>query len=301
MRNDSVDRRYADTPTMRLSAHTPFRPYAQTAIRPRAIVVATDGRAASDAALLAAHRIAPLGAFGVVTVLSTSGSSDCPTGYVLDRAATADAAARIRAQFERLFGSAEDVYVETRSGYPPAVLAAYAETHDIDLLIVGIGRPKVIDRLLGDESTLRLARMSKTPIFAVASGSAVPPRRVVVGIDFTATSIQAAHLAVELAAPDAELVLAHVETPDARSRPDASLRRVVEVVQTGFCGRVSGRLLHGDAATELLALSLDWDADAIAIGLHGHGPEDRAAIGNVATRVVRCASCSVIVAPRNAS
>ncbi|HEX4683165.1 MAG TPA: universal stress protein [Gemmatimonadaceae bacterium] len=288
---------------MRPTAHTPLRPYARTSIRPDGIVVASDGRAASDAALLAAHAIAPLDTFGVLTVLtvlSKSAAADCTIEPVYDRAAIADNAARIRAQLERLFGSADGVRVETRSGYPPAVVAAYAETHDIDLLVVGIGRPRVIDRLLGDESTLRLARLSKTPIFAVAGGVAVPPRRIVVGIDFTPTSIQAARLAIDLAAPDAEVLLAHVETLDARSRPDASLRRVVEVVQTCFCGRVKSQLLRGDAATEVLALATDWNADAIAIGLHGHGPEDRAAIGNVATRVVRCASCSVIVAPRKA-
>jgi nucleotide-binding universal stress UspA family protein len=268
---------------------------------PHGILVATDGRTPSDAALLAARKLAPVGTFGVLTVLPTDISAERPLDVVADRGALAEHVAGIREQVARLFGERADVRIETRTGYPPAVLAAFAQTHGTGLLIVGIGRPRVIDRLLGDESTLRLARLSKTPILAIAEQRHVPARRIVVGIDFTPTSARAARLAIGLAAPDAEVVLAHVETPDARMRADAGLRRLIETVQTGFCGHVHGRLLHGDPATELLALAGDWNADAIAIGLHGHGPVERVGIGNVAARVVRCASCSVIVAPKGAN
>jgi nucleotide-binding universal stress UspA family protein len=265
------------------------------------IIVATDGREAADAALLAARALAPVGPLGVLTVVPIE--SVAASAGEGDKSATgaAEQIALIQGQIERLFGEGTGVHIESRLGYPPAALTAYAETHGAGLLVVGIGRARVIDRLMGDESTLRLARMSKTPIFAVAPDRSVPARRLIVGVDFTQASVRAARLAVELAMPDADIVIAHVETPAERAWPESSLRRVVDAVQTGFCGNVYGRWLRGDPATELLALASGWGADAIAIGLQGHGQfncGEPAGIGNVATRVIRCASCSVIVAPR---
>jgi nucleotide-binding universal stress UspA family protein len=60
-------------------------------------------------------------------------------------------------------------------------------------------------------------------------------------------------------------------------------------------------VVHGDAASELLELATRERADLIAVGARGHGPLSRVAIGAVTTRIVRCATCSVLVAPRDAS
>ena len=284
---------------MSLALHpTPITHRLPPAAWPHGIVVATDGREPADAALLAARALAPIGTLGVLGVIPTE-AAETPSSTRGDSAAmVAEQVSVIQRQIERLFGEGVDVRIETRLGYPPAALAAYAETHGAGLLVVGIGRPRVIDRLMGDESTLRLARMSKTPILAVAPDRSIPVRHVIVGVDFTPASMRAARLAIELATPDAHVVLAHVQTPAERAWPESSLRRVIDAVQTGFCGNVHGRWLRGDPATELLALAHSWGADAIAIGLHGHASDERVGIGNVAMRVIRCASCSVIVAPR---
>ena len=238
-----------------------------------------------------------MGSFGVLSVIP-SNTSTTPFDARVDPTDAAEQLALVKAQIERLFGDSVSVPIETRAGYPPAVISAYADTHESALLIVGIGRPRVLDRLSGDESALRLVRLSRTPVLVVAEGRATPPRRVIVGMDFTPTSVEAATLARELAAPDAGIVLAHVGTPDGRAMPELGMRRMVETLQTGFCGRITSRMLRGDPATELLSLASEWSADALAIGMHGHGALDRVAIGPVAMRVVRCANCSVIVTPR---
>lgn len=266
---------------------------------PNGLLVASDGRAPSDAALVAARKLAPQGAFGVLSVLPTTTHLDRPNETPAETMTSDQHTAMIESQIERLFGESADAWVETRLGYPPAVLASYADVHGASLLIVGLGRSRVLDRLLGDESTLRLARLARTPILAVAPQCAVPARRVVMALDLTATSMHAARLALDLAAADADVVAVNVESGEGPADRDAAIKRAAQALQTGFCGRVTSRLLRGDPATELLGLANAWDADLISIGLHGSGPAQRVAIGNVAMRVVRCASCSVIAAPRD--
>jgi nucleotide-binding universal stress UspA family protein len=155
----------------------------------------------------------------------------------------------------------------------------------------------VRDRLLGAEHTLRLARMTKTPMYAVAPDRGSPPGRIVVAMDFSATSLRAARLALTVAAPDAEILLAHVTTPAGRAAPVGAMRRLVDGLQTGFCGRVTAVDLVGDAGTEILGLAIAQNADAIALGTQGTAPKRNGVAGPVATRVIRCSSCSLLIAP----
>ena len=264
------------------------------------IVVASDGRAPSDAALIAARKLAPHSTFGILSVLPSTSSRE--RALFPDDVLTVDGqAALIDRQLHRLFGEAPDVWIETQCGEPPAVITAFAETHRTPLLITGIGRPRVLERLLGDESTLRLMRLAKTPVFAVASESAVPARRVLIAMDFAPSSIRAARLGLAIAAPQADVLVAHVCATAAPIPPDERLHRLRDTLQTGFCGRITARVLRGDPATELVALANAWRADVIAIGLGRHAHIERAGIGAIATRVVRCASCSVIAVPDDSS
>jgi nucleotide-binding universal stress UspA family protein len=261
------------------------------------IVVATDGRTPSDNALVAAHALAGRSAFAVISVIAEAASKDRTAGWGRTPETPGAHYDLVQAQVHRVLGDSADAWIEVRRGYPPAVLASYAESHRAALLIAGLGRAGVLDRLLGDESALRLARMAQTPFYAVAAGRPTPPQRIVVATDFTATSMRAARLALALASPCSEILLAHVCTPAGRVASEGSLRRQAELLQDGFSGRVRGVELRGDAASELLGFAKERDADAIALGAHGHGAVVRCTMGPVATRVVRCAPCSILLAP----
>ncbi|HEY4132004.1 MAG TPA: universal stress protein [Gemmatimonadaceae bacterium] len=263
------------------------------------ILVASDGREPSIAALIAARKLAAHVTFGVLSVVPSSVSRERARRSAEETIDRDERAAVIEAQLQMLFGESPDVWVQTCSGDPAAEITSYADRHGTRLLITGIGRARVIERLLGDESTLSLVRLSKTPILAVAPGCEVPPQRVVVAMDFTPTSVRAAHLGLALASPQAEVIVAHVWPQGSPASPEGAARRMVDALQTGFCGRVTSHVMHGDPAAELLALANSWRADAIAIGLHGHARAEHVGIGTVAMRVVHCASCSVIVTPRD--
>jgi len=274
------------------------------------ILVATDGREQSDAALRAARRLVASGPLGILTVLPPHATRDA--SEFGESAELLDAVARqalVEAQVQRVVGDGAETWIEVRSGYPPAVLAASAVSHRA-LLVVGIGRPRVMDRLRGDESTLRVIREARTPVLAIAAGSEIPPRRVVVAMDFSETSLAAARLAVGLAAPRAEVIVVHVAPRSSEiawgsgavayhGDPTTALEHCMRQLSRPYDVRLTSHVAHGDVASELLELATRERADLMAIGAHGHGSPSRVAIGAVTTRVVRCATCSVLVAPRN--
>ena len=279
----------------------------EVAREPLHVLAATDGRPQCDHALLAARRLDAQGTLGVLTVLPRQ-VADVATDPEIDDRDLIALRSRVAWQLRRVLGHDAKTQVDVRSGDAPIVLASAATSSD-SLLVVGIGRPKVCDRLLGDESTLRLVRAARTPVLAVAPGCALPAHSVLIAVDFSATSFAAAQLALRLAAPRANVLLVHVAprrgeitwgsgASGFRGDADLALEHWTERLRRGFDGSLCPTVLHGDPATELLAIAAHRSCDLVAVGAYGHGPADRGDIGSVTARLVRCASQSVLVVPR---
>lgn len=166
-----------------------------------------------------------------------------------------------------------------------------------------------MDRLFGDETALRLVRVSSVPVFAVASGTSRLPARIVVAVDFSETSLRAARLALEVAAPRAAIYLAHVGSRDSMLRAwngsgttyknevRGALDKMRKQLRVPRGTSVQSIMLQGDPATQLLAFASTVGADVIATGSHGHGFITRMIVGSVTTRILRCATCSVLCVP----
>jgi nucleotide-binding universal stress UspA family protein len=181
------------------------------------------------------------------------------------------------------------------------------------MIVAGLGRHRVSDRVFGDETALRLVRMADVPVFAAANGLTRAPRRIVVAADFSETSRRAARLAFDVAATNATIYLAHVAPRDSslydwtghgstyKQDAGVALQRAREELRIPAGTMVQTVLLQGDPATELLAFAASVNADLIATGSHGHGFVARLLIGSVATRIVRCSTCSVLTVPHAAA
>ena len=286
--------------------HEKGGPSSQVAREPLHVLVATDGRPQSDHALLAARRLDAAGTLGVLSVVPRP--SDVASDPEIDDRERIALRFRVDWQLRRVLGNDAKTRVDVRAGDAATVLAEAAASDD-SLLVVGIGRPKVCDRLLGDESTLRLVRAAKTPVLAVAPGCALPAHSVLIAVDFSATSFAAARLALRLAVPGATVLLVHVAARRGeitwgsgasgfRGDVDLALEHWIQRLRLGFIGTISPIVLHGDPATELQAIATHRACDLVAVGAHGHGPADRGDIGSVTARLVRCARQSVVVVPR---
>jgi nucleotide-binding universal stress UspA family protein len=278
------------------------------------VIVATDGREQSDAALIAGRLFAEdPDALRVATVLSPvpimTPEAAIPISPDVEASRRADLKRGVQSQMARAWGGAELADVEIYEGDPATTIARLAHESNAAMIVSGLGRHRVIDRLFGNETALRLVRVSAVPVLAVTNGLTHAPRRIVVAIDYSETSLRAARLALEVAASSATIYLAHVAPRDSTLydwngwgssyKQDAgeALQKIREQLRVPPGMILQRVVLQGDPATELLAFATSVNADLIATGSHGHGFVTRMLIGSVTTRILRCATCSVLTVP----
>jgi nucleotide-binding universal stress UspA family protein len=279
------------------------------------LIVATDGRIQSDAALTIGQLLAGANdAMRVVNVLKPIPIlPDVPMTLSPNAIASrrADARHELIGQAVRVLGDDRDV--ELRDGDPATVISRLAHGSNAVMIVCGLGRHRVADRIFGDETALRLIRMADVPVLAVAKGVARVPTRIVVAVDFSETSLRAARLSLQLAGAKAAVYLVHVAPRDgvlydeaysgAHYKHDAgnALLKMRDLLRVPKGATVQNVLLQGDPVTELLAFAASINADLIATGNQGHGFVARMLVGSVTTRIVRCATCSVLTVPHAAA
>jgi nucleotide-binding universal stress UspA family protein len=285
------------------------------ASRSARIIIATDGRTQSDSALIVGRLLAESrDAAHVVTVVKPMpiiAEVPYPAPNEVDAARNDAIRREIAGQMTRTWDDEFDI--DILEGDPATVISRLAHKTGATMIVSGLGRHRVTDRVFGDETALRLVRMADVPVFAAANGLSRAPRRIVVALDFSETSRRAARLALEVAATNATVYLAHVAPRDsslydwkgqgATYKQDAgnALQRAREELRVPSDMLVQTVLLQGDPATELLAFAASVNADLVATGSHGHGFVARLLIGSVATRIVRCSTCSVLTVPHAAA
>ncbi len=284
------------------------------ASRAAPIIIATDGQEQSDGAVAMGRLLAgSTDAIRVVTVLEPVPlipEVPIPIPIDIENAQRAEAKHEAAVRANRVL--AERVDVEVHDGDPATVIARLAHQAGATMIVAGLGRHRVTDRVFGDETALRLIRAADVPVFATAPGANHASRRIVVAVDFSETSLRAARLALDVAAPGATIYLVHVAPRDSSFYDWKSwgaaykvgvgdrLQRTREQLRIPDGMIVQNVVLQGDPATELLAFATSVNADLIATGSHGHGFVARMLIGSVATRLVRCSTCSVLTVPHAA-
>ena len=194
-------------------------------------------------------------------------------------------------------------------GTPAEEINRVAERWGATILILGLGRHNRFDRIFGGETAIRVMRHARLPVVAVPATARGLPERALVAMDFTPASTAAAMLAAELVPQHGVLYVAHVgafagasaEPGDlidlyregARSR----LETVVEQIRRHADCAIESVLLEGEPADALLKFAKREHAGLIALGGHELGLVDRIVLGSIRTKVIRGASCSVLIAP----
>lgn len=277
------------------------------------VVIATDGRRQSDAALVVGKMLAPtpdaLKIVSVVRPLPIVPESGMVINGELALSRRADAQRDVIAQVTRTLEALAPL--EVLEGDPATTVADFAHRSSATMIVCGLGRHRVTDRIFGDETALRFIRVADVPVLAVAEGLIRAPSRIVVACDFSETSLRAARAAIGLASTNAFLYLVHVgprgtkgewegwakeyrqEAADALVAVHEQLRAPADMV-------IERVLLEGDPAAEIVAFASGVNADLIATGSHGHGFIARMLIGSVATRIIRASTCSVLTVPHAA-
>ena len=297
------------TPKAR-AEHSVFRP-------PTALLIATDGTPQSEAAVAFAGLLA-VSDNREISLLTVVDHTPIPWAPVDRSLATAheqrlhhEAKGKARAQRDRLGNKAWTI--EARSGDPATTIAARAKEAHARMVLVGLGDHGAAARLFGSETALRLIRVSQVPILAVDTNLRALPKRIMVAMDFTESSIEAARLALEIAAPDATVTLVHVVPWERKeyipehwfqeysARIGAQLTRVAGWLGSIRKFQIHQRIVYGRPGPSLLASAEELNADLIVAGTHGRGFLGRVLGGETVAKLVRGARSSVLVFPAAAA
>ncbi len=283
------------------------------------ILVATDCTSAAEPALRAARALAEhTGAeVQVLSVLEpiaplppVVGGVELPHHLDSDRSDALREA--VEAQVRDTVGSVAWP-VNVVQGHPAAVIARTASRAGARMIVLGIGRHEVSDRLFGDETALRVLRLADVPVLAVTPGFHALPRRVLVAVDFSPSSFLAARVALGVVGEKASLQLAHVApqvkpllapwerfgATDQQYDYTAALRKMKEELEAGPEIGVDTVELRGHPAETLLEHGQKTNADLIVCGSHGFGFLQRMFVGSVATRLLRGSTIPVMVVPQS--
>ncbi|HZM49529.1 MAG TPA: universal stress protein [Vicinamibacteria bacterium] len=211
------------------------------------------------------------------------------------------------------------VRVDLCEGNPATEILDAARTEAFDLIVMGThGRHGLEAWALGSV-TESVLRASPCPVLTIAPRSRLAPTArfdtILCPVDFSPTSERTAHEAGLLAAEtQSRLVLFHViervsgpPTPvppgfDRKAyRADAedSVRRRLRRLAADHRDVPEASLAWGWPDREILRSARERSAGLIVMGAHG-GPMDSTLFGSTAHKVVRRASCPVLVLPARA-
>ena len=280
------------------------------------IVVATDGRQQSDGAIRAGAL------FGGTTGWRILSAAPLLHNLVpeLDLGITAEALEvlreqqlqSVRDQLRRVLGEDARIDVDIATGDPAQATATVATRENASLIICGLGRHRIVDRLLGDETALAIIRVATHPVLAVPDDFAHRPRYAVVGMDFSEGSIGAAQLAPRFISNAATIYLVHVAPRDHllhlvpggfaayEEHARAQLQLVVNRLNVPSGVHIQPVVRQGDAGTELLRFAEGVGDVLMAMGTRGLGFVARLLLGSVATKVIRASPTPVLTIPTSA-
>jgi nucleotide-binding universal stress UspA family protein len=290
----------------------------------RPILVATDGHSHADTALVAAAFLAGYSGRSVQVFsavervpLSCQDAHHAESVHLNESTVTSsqrqiaaqDAMAARRAlvdtQIGLTVGDAAEWPITVQAGTLGDVSRDVIARTDAQLLVIGQCQQRRLNAPASACASTEQLIHSPIPVYIAAPTLRGLARRVVVAMDFSETSLCAAHLAMRFSARDATLylvhVLAHTMTPqlDARRR---QLQRVAQSVRAGTDGRVESVILLGAVVPETLGFADGIQADLIACGASSLPayPTPRPSppsLGRVAREFIRRTPCSLLVAP----
>ena len=201
-------------------------------------------------------------------------------------------------------------HTEVIYGEPSRAIAEVAHARQSPLIVMGIGRHRPMDRLLGVDTAVRTISRATCPVLAVSAEIHVPFRDVVLATDFSPASIKGAESIIPLLTTGSVVHLVHVWEPsavhDARLRTldesySASLpekfRRLLEILAVPSGIAVKEAVLEGRTSERLLEYANAHSADVVVAGRQGLNLLSRLFVGSVTTALLRGATCSVLIAP----
>lgn len=273
------------------------------------ILFATHGGPSADgagrvAALLAARRGATMSAVCVLEPLRIVDGGFAAM-YVPtleeDEAVRASLRMAVAEQLRRCDASAT---LHVRTGSAASEIADEARESEAEVIVLGLGMHRLLDRALGNETALQLAQLATTPVLAVPATMTALPRRVVAAIDFSPTSVASAKACARWLTDGDVLHLVYVAGVwhggfplTQRISAENVLNAISQQINAPEGVRIEQSVVEGEPAIRLLEITATTNAELTVLGSHGYGFWKRLAIGSVASKILRLSSAAVLVTP----
>jgi nucleotide-binding universal stress UspA family protein len=202
---------------------------------------------------------------------------------------------------------AQPYEVRITTGQPAPAILESAKEHGADLIVVGTHRHGGLQRVLLGSTSDSVLYGSQCPVLTVAGGDSVSEqpatiRKILCPVNFTDVARDSMLAAARLAhVLSAKLVIVHVVEPGeiTDAEADGRIRRWI-AAELGGDGEYRELVLRGAAAERVLDCAEDIGADLIVVGAQHRLFRNATVIGGTADRLIRFASCPVLVVPRQA-
>jgi nucleotide-binding universal stress UspA family protein len=307
----------AAPPAGRIPVPSGAHPYREVPVSER-ILVCTRGDGGADGALRLAARLVERDgcAVEVLTVMEPV-YLESMTLYSLAGEVIATEArvaegyrSHVREQLREIGGPLATVEPRVQVGHAAHTIASVAAEGGHGLILVGSSPHRRVERWLGSETALHVARLARVPVLGVPTATSRIPRSAVAAMDFSPYGDDAAAVAARLLGPGGRLTLVHAtwSRADPASPPSEweSTYRVGALQRLAGIGTSLGRdwgvetetAVEDDAPAEaVLRAASTAGAEMVAAGSHGHGFFTRLVMGSVSTRLFREFQGIVLVAP----
>jgi nucleotide-binding universal stress UspA family protein len=206
---------------------------------------------------------------------------------------------------------------QLRTGLPWTTIVSVLEDSTIDLVVIGTHGRTGLSRILLGSVAEKVVRHAPCSVLAVhPTGEDKPFKTILCPIDFSDHSRTATELASDVAAPGgAGITLLHVVDVPVSFAGEPSVAGFVRALdkhatalletwatavrkRTDVPVTVRMRIGHPGAQT-LAVLDEDPSVDLVVVGTHGRTGVSRIFLGSVAEKIVRHATCPVLVARKH--
>lgn len=291
----------------------------QSAVTLGPLLVATDGSESADPAFAAARLLAERlhGSVGVLTVFEPT-PIYLPPPQMLALPTDFDASAmerlreRARQQVRKVVGETAEWPVEVYAGDPASAVRRIARERAASLVVTGVSRHGIVDRVFGEETAAHIATLTETPMLAVTSAFTRLPRTVLIAVDLDSPQILVTPVIRELLSEASAVYFVNAkprvnaieafELSSWERMYDDGIAETYERVKSSLDlpGKVSQQLIRltGSTAKEILNFAQYSNVDLIIVGQRRGSMLRRRFGRGLPTQILRATTCSVLVLPR---
>jgi nucleotide-binding universal stress UspA family protein len=206
-----------------------------------------------------------------------------------------------------------DTFTEVRQGEPDNAVVGYADTHDIDLVVMPTHGRRGLKRFLLGSTTERVVRRAEVPVLTIKPDDEVPEypyRNVLVPTDGSDCANQALSVGIDVAnaegAPLHLLSVISIESLGLDVRSEMQLTALEErasgvvedasdIADDSGVDSVSTAVEQGGSVHRtILSYVDDHDIDLIVAGTHGRTGLNRYVLGSVTEYLIRTSPVPVL-------